>query len=289
MHMVKGTMKLFLSVAAASLVIAGTVGGAPAVAKGKDPVVYQTLPASKENAFFDISTLYHPQVGQSLTVTRPMTWTAVEMGTFQVKLVRDTKVFQWLVDGKYDEKWFISHMRDFSVKARVTVEVWRQVGDGPIGDQVDLTADFTRVHTSTSQQRIPIGARVEFPIRGGVRVEPGRYFAVVGLRFTDPKVFNLRFTGQENGSNTKGGYNHDQPISPECAEYKMTNDAHPGGQAYRPMSNTQPKPPTWLAPFGTTFEAVDTKVAMGCNMDGNYDPNDQIWNPGDLTMAFRGR
>lgn len=289
MDMAKGPMELLIRVAAGSLAIAGVMGGAPAVAKGKDPVVYQTLPASKENAFFDITTLYHPQVGQSLTVTRPMTWTSVEMGTFQVKLVRDAKAFQWLVDGKYDEKWFISHMRNYSVKARVTVEIWRQDTDGPIADQVDLATGFTRVHTSTSQRTIPIGARVQFPIKGGVRVEPGRYFAVVGLRFSDAKVFNLRFTGQENGTNTKGGYNHDQPISPECADYAMTKDAHPGGQAYRPMSNSQPKPPTWLAPFGTAFGAVDTKVAMGCNMDGNYDPNDQIWNPGDLTMAFRGR
>ena len=42
-------------------------------------------------------------------------------------------------------------------------------------------------------------------------------------------------------------------------------------------------------PFLTAFEVVDTKVAMSCNMDGNFDPGDQIWNPGDLGMVFRGR
>lgn len=271
-----------LGIAAASLV------SGSATAKPKDPLVYQTLPASKENAFFDISTLYHPQVGQSLSISTSMTWRSVEMGTFQVKLVNDPKVYQWLVDGKYDEKWFTSHMGNYTVKARVTVELWRQNDSGATGDQVDLLADFTRVHRSSSLRKIHIGKRVTFPIRGGVNVEPGKYFAVVGVRFTDKRVFNLRFTGQENGTNTMGGFDHDHPVPEECANYDMTKDAHPGGQAYRPLSNTQPKPPTWLAPFATSFEAVDTKVAMGCNMDGNYDPNAQIWNPGDITMGFRG-
>ena len=271
------------------ITIAGALGGAPAMAKGKDRVVYQTLSASQENAFFDISSLYHPQVGQSLTVSESATWFSVEMGTFQVKLVNDPKVYQWLVDGGYDEAWFTSHMRDFTVKARVTVELWRHNGNEALGEQVHLADDFTRVHRSTSLKSIPIGKRVVLPIKNGVKVDRGRYFAVIGVRFIDSKVFNLRFTGQENGSNTMGGYDHDHPVSPKCAEYKMSKDGHPGGQAYRPISDTQPVPPTWLAPFATSFEVVDTKVAMGCNMDGNYDPNDQIWNPGDLTMAFRGQ
>lgn len=43
-----------------------------------------------------------------------------------------------------------------------------------------------------------------------------------------------------------------------------------------------------MAPFGTAFEVAETKVAMPCNMDGIYDPDEQILNPGDLSMAFRG-
>ena len=274
--------------------VGGVLGGTPAVAttsapRATEPIVYQTLTASRENTFFDITTLYHPQVGQSLTVARPMVWTALEMGTYQVKLINDPQAYQWLVDGKYDEKWFTSYMRGYSVRARVTVEIWHHGGTGEIGDQVDLLADFTRVHQSKMSKTIPIGARVTFPIKGGVAVEPGRYFVVVGLRFTDRRVFNLRFTGQENGTNTMGGFDHDHPVPEDCADYEMTPDSHPGGKAYRPISNSHPSAPQWLAPFATSFEVVDTKVMMGCNMNGNYDPNAQIWNPGDITMAFRGR
>jgi hypothetical protein len=133
-----------------------------------------------------------------------------------------------------------------------------------------------------------IGKRVTFPLKGGARVEPGRYFLVIGVRFADNRVFNLRFTGQENGTNTKGGYGHDKPVPPECSAYKRTRDAHPGGQAYRVIPNHQPQAPDWLAPFGTEFMVVDTKVAMPCEMDGVYGDAAQIWNPGDLGMVFRG-
>ena len=281
-------MKRGIPVLAAALVVGSALAGAPALAKGKDPVVYQTVSASQTNTFFDIDYLYHAQVGQSLTVERPMTWKSLEMGTYQVKLVKDPKVYALLVDGKYDENWFVSHMSNYRVKAQVTVEVWRYTGEGPIPETLDLQDSFEKVHGSTVKSTMNVGKRVTFPLKGGVSVEPGKYFVVIGIRFDDPRVFNLRFTGQENGTNTKGGYDHDHPVRPECARYKMTKDTHPGGQAYRVMANHRPEPPNWMAPFATTFEVAETKVAMPCNMDGIYDPNEQIWNPGDLSMAFRG-
>ena len=269
--------------------LAGALGGAPALASPSQ-IVYQTVRESQENAFFDITSTGNAQLGQSLHVKRAMTWTSVEMGTFQVKLVKDPKVYGWLAEGKYDEKWFISHMSDYRVKARVTLEVWRYDGSGEIPDLIDLVDGFTQVHKSMVSSTITIGQRVTFPFKGGVSVEPGRYFLVVGVRFSDKKVFNLRFTGQENGTNTMGGYNHDQPIRPECGKYEKTKDPHPGGQAYRAYGGSlPPRPPGTPMPFLTAFEVLDTKVAMSCNMDGNYDPGDQIWNPGDLGMVFRGR
>jgi hypothetical protein len=119
-------------------------------------------------------------------------------------------------------------------------------------------------------------------------VTPGKYLVVVGLRFSDPRVFNLRFDGQENGNNTMGGFDHDHPVRPECAKYKMTKDAHPGGKAYRPIADFRPTFPNWVAPFATDFEVVLTKANMPCDMTGVYDPNEQIWNPGDLRMTMRG-
>ncbi len=268
-------------------VLAGALGGAPA-ALAKTPIVYTTVTQTQENAFFDIDYLYHPQLAQSLDVKRPMTWSSVQMGTFQVKLVKDPAVYERLVEGDYDEAWFTEYRSNYKVKAKVTLELWRFDGGGEIPERVDVTEGFTKVHSSTVRRTMKIGKRVTFPFKGGVDVEPGRYFLIVGVRFVDNRVFNLRFTGQENGSNTKGGYNHDKPISPECGRYKMTKDPHPGGQAYRVVPNHRPKAPDWLAPFGTEFQVVDTKVAMSCNMDGVSDPDKQIWNPGDLGMVFRG-
>jgi len=278
-----------VGVVVASVVAAGALGNA-STAVANSPIVYQTMKESQENAFFDITSTNNAQLGQSLNVKRSMTWTSLEMGTYQVKLVKNPKVYGWLAEGKYDEKWFTSHMSGFKVKARVTLELWRYDGAGQIPERLDLANGFTRVHRSTTKSTMTIGKRVTFPHKGGVSVKPGRYFFVIGLRFMDKRVFNLRFTGQENGTNTMGGYDHDQPIKPGCGDYKRTKDSHPGGQAYRAYAGSlPPRPPGTLMPFLTEFEVVDTKVAMSCNMDGVYDPGAQIWNPGDLGMVFRGR
>lgn len=280
--------RLTLIVTAVALVVTG-MACAPASAKAKGSVVYQTLPQSAENTFFDITTLYHPQLAQSLLVKKPMTWESVEMGTSQVKLINEPRALEWLVDGKYDEKWFTSYFDNYKVKARVTLELWRYDGEGEIPERLDLEDGFTLVYRSIlKSKKIAIGKRVTFPLRRGVEVEPGRYLFVIGLTFPAGDVFNLRFTGQENGTNTMGGYEHDQPLPVECTKYRKTKDSHPGGIAYRQIPQRQPKAPDWTAGFSKQFEVVETKVAMPCDTDGKYGDENQIWNPGDLGITLRG-
>ena len=281
-------MKGLVAVVAAVLASTAFVGTAPASVRAKDPVVYQTLPPSKENTFFDITTLYTPQLGQSLTVTRPMTWKTLEMGTTELKLVRDLDTFADLVAGGYDENWFEKHFSEYRVAADVSIDVWRQDAPGPVPQVLDLSQGYTNVLGIKVRKTMTVGARVTFRLGQGVAVTPGRYFITIGLNFVDPRVFNLRFTGQENGTNTLGGYDHSHPVRPECAKYTMTKDAHPGGQAYRSKTESLPGPPLWKAPFTTVFETVKTKVMMPCDMTGIYDPNEQIWNPGDLGLVIRG-
>lgn len=277
-----------LVIAVAAAVGALLIGGT-AEAKPKASIVYQTLPPSAENTFFDITTLYHPQLAQSLHVKKPMTWDSVEMGTSQVKLINEPRALEWLVDGKYDEKWFTSYFVNYKVKARVTLELWRYDGEGEIPERLDLEDGFTLVYRSIlKSKKIAVGNRVTFPLRRGVEVEPGRYLFVIGMTFPGGDVFNLRFTGQENGTNTMGGYEHDQPLPVECTKYRTTKDSHPGGLAYQQIPQRKPTAPDWTAGFSKQFEVVETKVAMPCDTDGKYGDENQIWNPGDLGLAFRG-
>ncbi len=99
-------------------------------------------------------------------------------------------------------------------------------------------------------------------------------------------MFNVRFDGQENGTNTMGGYDHDYPV--DCT-YTPSRDRNPGGQAYRPIPVNPIDPDNLVRPFDTGYKAVDTKVQTSCDLTGVYDPNEQIWNPGDLRMVIRGR
>ena len=287
-------MKRLIAViaAVAALACVGGFGGTPATAAKRGPVVLmRTVPVDGKNSFFDVTSMWHPQVAQSLIVTKPMRWTALRLGTYQLKRVTSKDVYQWLLDGGYDENWFISNRIGVKVSATVTVEVWRKDDDQPIGDTIDLASGFTQVHRSEGKRTIPIGVPVTFPIPKGLAVTPGRYFLVLGFRFDDPLVFNLRFDGQENGTNTLGGYNHDKPIRPECAKYTMTKDTYPEGRAYRPVPgpDSKPDPETFIMPFTTVFEVYETKVMLPCDMNGVYGDENQIWNPGDLDLVVLGR
>ena len=274
----------------ASVVGFGGFGGSPAVAAKRGPqVLIQTVPPGKSNTFFEVDMLWHPQMAQSLVVTKSQRWTALRMTTYQLKVANSRDVFQWILDGGYDENWFTSYRIGHPVTADVTVEVWRQDGSEPLADKIDLASGFTRVYQSVTKRTITIGVPVTFPLPKGAAVTPGRYLVVLGFRFDDPLVFNLRFNGQENGSNTLGGYNHDQPINPQCAAYTKTKDTYPEGRAYRPIPAEPPDPSTFIKPFVTTFEVAETKVAMPCDTSGVYGADHQIWNPGDWELTVLGR
>ena len=174
-------MKGLVAVVVAVLASTAFVGTAPASVRAKDPVVYQTMPPSKENTFFDITTLYTPQLGQSLTVTRPMTWKSLEMGTTELKLVRDLDTFADLVAGGYDEKWFEKHFSKYRVAADVSIDVWRQDAPGPTPQVLDLSQGYTNVLGIKVRKTMTVGARVIFRLGQGVAVTPGRYFITMGL------------------------------------------------------------------------------------------------------------
>ena len=273
---------------AAIVACTGMMGAAvsvPAAAAKHDPIVVQTVPADRVNTFFDITTVFHPSIAQTLRVRAKQRWTSITVSVFQLKRAVSAGVFDRIAAGGYDEAWFDSAVSGFATRARVTVEVWRYDKSGRIPEEFDLSGDFTRVHRSTSARIVRAGADLTLPVRRGLDVTPGDYAVVITPRFADPLMFNLRLAGQENGRNTMGGYDHDVPV--DCT-YTPSRDANPGGQAYRPVPDGTFPPGSPPRPVPTRYEAVDTKVATSCDLTGVYDPDAQIWNPGDVRMIIRG-
>lgn len=278
---------IIAAVAAVGLVLgSGAVTGASA--SKKDPVVVETMPRSAVNTFFDITALYHQSIAQSMRVRSDQTWTSMTTSIYQVKLAKSPDVFVKLYRGGYDENWFTSYKENerYATGARFTIEVWRYDGKGRVPERFDLTDGFTRVHKSKAKRMIRVGQDLTLPFKKGVKVTKGDYVIVIGVRFADPLMFNMRFDGQENGTNTMAGYDHDVPTN--CT-YTPSRDLNPGGQAYRPIPRGTIDPRNPVRPFETEYEVVDTKVATSCNMDGVYGDDKGIWNPGDLRMVIRGR
>jgi len=267
----------------------GAIG--TATAAKKDPVILETVAENQINSFFDITTLYHQSVAQSMRVRSTQTWKSITLSISEIKVAKSKKVFRWMIDGGYDENWFTSYRsyrenEEYATKGRVIVEVWRYDRKGRVPDLFDLDEDFTRVHRSSLKRTFRVGGNLVLPLKKGVAVTKGDYVIVFGLRFNDPLMFNLRFDGQENGTNTMGGYDHDVPI--DCT-YTPSKDANPGGQAYRPIPEGRIDPDNLVRPFFSRYEVVDTKVATSCDMTGIYGDENQIWNPGDLRLVFRGK
>lgn len=72
----------------------------------------------------------------------------------------------------------------------------------------------------------------EFPLHPGC----SRWWTRVSDIFAVTQGFtSVRFGGQENGTNTMGGLNHDYPV--DCT-FTPNRDRNPGGQAYRPIPVT---------------------------------------------------
>ena len=282
-------MRRIVAIALAAIAVCAgmmsTAVSVPAAAAKPDPVVVQTVPADRVNTFFDITTVFHPSIAQTLRVRTAQRWTSITVSVFQLKRAVSADVFDRIAAGGYDEAWFYSAVSGFATRARVAVEVWRYDKAGRIPEEFDLARDFTRVHRSTSERVVRAGADLTLPVRRGLDVTPGDYAVVLTPRFADPLMFTVRLAGQENGRNTMGGYDHDVPV--DCT-YTPSRDANPGGQAYRPVPDGAFLPGSPTRPVSTRYEAVDTKVATSCDLTGVYDPDAQIWNPGDVRMIIRG-
>ncbi len=276
---------IIAAVTAVGLVLGGgAITGATAAKK--DPVLIETVPDSAVNSFFEVTSVFHPSMAQSIRVRSKQTWRSVTLSVDRIKRAKSTDAFAWILDGGYDNDWFDEYQSNYSTRARVVIEVWRYDGKGRVPDRFDLSDGFTRVHQSKAKRTLRVGQDLTLPFKKGVTVTPDDYVIVFGFRFNDPLMFNFQFDGQENGTNTMGGYDHDYPV--DC-DYTPSQDRNPGGQAYRPIPQTRIDPDNLVRPFDTGYQAVDTKVNTSCDLTGVYDPNEQIWNPGDLRMVIRGR
>ena len=253
----------------------------------KDEVVYESVRSGPINSFFEWGPVGFPMIGQSVTIKDPVRLSEVRFFPDELSRWKKIEYIARNQRGEYDQSWIQSR---FSGKVPVTstLEIWRYTGDGIIPASFDTNEGFEGVFRTTTGKDINLGKAYSIPVQPDIVLEPGRYFVSLGMESPDKNIAALRFWGQQNGKNKRGGYDHDVP-NPKC-KYKPTKDSTPGDRAYKLNASNQPPPgpPPATVQFGTTFVEQDTKVTK-CATPGLYGDAGMVWNPGDLQLELIGR
>lgn len=273
------------AVLAAALALGFTAPGS--FAAPKKEVVYESIRSGPMNSFFEWSPRYFPQIGQSITVTSPVRLDEVRVFPDESSRWKKLEYAQRNEQGEYDQAWVQSNVSG-KVPVDTTLEIWRYLGGGVIPDAFNTLEGFESVYRGQTGKDLRLGKPYSIPVKPAVVLQPGRYFVSLGMVTSDVNLSAIRFNGQQNGTNTKGGYEHDVP-KPAC-KYKPTRDSSKGDRAFRLDTSDQPPPgpPPATVNFGTTFAEQDTKVSE-CAVAGLYGDESMIWNPGDLKMELIGR
>ena len=264
-----------------SAVLAWPVAAAP-----KKEVVYESIRSGPMNSFFEWSPRYFPQIGQSITITSPVRLDEVRVFPDESSRWKKLEYAQRNEQGEYDQAWVQSNVSG-KVPVDTTLEIWRYLGDGVIPAAFNTREGFENVYRGQTGKDLRIGNPYSIPVKPAIVLQPGRYFVSLGMVTPDANLSAIRFKGQQNGTNTKGGFEHDVP-NPPC-KYKPTRDSSNGDRAFRLDASDQPPPgpPPATVNFGTTFAEQDTKVSE-CAVAGLYGDESMIWNPGDLQMELIG-
>lgn len=278
--------KQIVSASVAAVMLA-TLGMPAGYAAPKSEVVYESVRSGPMNSFFEWGPVGFPMIGQSVTIEAPVRVSEVRFFPDELSRWKKIEYIARNQKGEYDQSWIQSK---FSGKVPVdsTLEIWRYTGQGSIPDNFDTSVEFESVYRATSGKDISLGKPYSIPVKPEVVLQPGTYFVSLGMESPDKNIAALRFWGQQNGKNRRGGYDHDVP-NPKC-KYKPTKDSTPGDRAFKLDARDRPAvgPPPGTVGFGTTFMEQDTKVTE-CAVPGLYGDEEMVWNPGDLQLEILGR
>jgi len=238
----------------------------------------------KRNSFFGVNPTVAPELGQTFEVKKSTSISRVEIRPTMISRVKSIDIFlgeDYTLD-KVDNRF-----SDKPLKTRTTLTIYKWNGPGKPPEFFDLSQGFSEIHRQTYKKPLVVGKPFVLNLNKKVNLQKGIYFVVYGFTFSDKKIIDVRFAGQENGSNTMGGLNYDQPF--DC-KYKRTKDRTPGFSAY--ITDARDRQKTGEFPgtvgFGTLFRRAVTKISE-CAALGVYGNENMIWNPGDLDLILHSR
>ena len=158
------------------------------------------------------------------------------------------------------------------IPAKSTLSVYRSLSTNVLGQNLDIRNGFELLTQVVSNEAITLGRTQSIKFTIPQKFVPGMYLITFRFEPTDTQIINLRMSGRQAGTQTRGGPNHD--LDKTCT-YTPSADTYSSGRAYRGVGPAEEG-------FGSVFSEHDAKVSE-CSVKGVYV---DIFNPGDLQIRL---
>ena len=242
------------------------VGTSPAQATS-NPI--EPVPTGSANAVFQIHPRYFPEIAQSIEVDSNSTFSKVE---FRIEsMTRGLPEYLTLPE-TVREPYAIYYTSYDPIPAKSTLSVYRSLSTNVLGQNLDIRNGFELLTQVVSNEAITLGRTQSIKFTIPQKFVPGMYLITFRFEPTDTQIINLRMSGRQAGTQTRGGPNHD--LDKTCT-YTPSADTYSSGRAYRGVGPAEEG-------FGSVFSEHDAKVSE-CSVKGVYV---DIFNPGDLQIRL---
>ena len=242
------------------------VGTSPAQATS-NPI--EPVPTGSANAVFQIHPRYFPEIAQSIEVDSNSTFSKVE---FRIEsMTRGLPEYLTLPE-TVREPYAIYYTSYDPIPAKSTLSVYRSLSTNVLGQNLDIRNGFELLTQVVSNEAITLGKTQSIKFTIPQKFVPGMYLITFRFEPTDTQIINLRMSGRQAGTQTRGGPNHD--LDKTCT-YTPSADTYSSGRAYRGVGPAEEG-------FGSVFSEHDAKVSE-CSVKGVYV---DIFNPGDLQIRL---
>ena len=242
------------------------VGTSPARATS-NPI--EPVPTGSANAMFQINPRYFPEIAQSIEVDSNSTFSKVE---FRIESMTRGLPEYFTLPETVREPYAIYYTSYDPIPAKSTLSVYRSLSPNVLGQNLDIRNGFELLTQVVSNEAITLGKTQSIKFTIPQKFVPGMYLITFRFEPTDTQIINLRMSGRQAGTQTRGGPNHD--LDKTCT-YTPSADTYSSGRAYRGVGPAEEG-------FGSVFSEHDAKVSE-CSVKGVYV---DIFNPGDLQIRL---
>jgi hypothetical protein len=255
-----------VAVAVAFFSAVAIVGTSPAQATS-NPI--EPVPTGSANAVFQIHPRYFPEIAQSIEVDSNSTFSKVE---FRIESMTRGLPEYFTLPETVREPYAIYYTSYDPIPAKSTLSVYRSLSTNVLGQNLDIRNGFELLTQVVSNEAITLGKTQSIKFTIPQKFVTGMYLITFRFEPTDTQIINLRMSGRQAGTQTRGGPNHD--LDKTCT-YTPSADTYSSGRAYRGVGPAEEG-------FGSVFSEHDAKVSE-CSVKGVYV---DIFNPGDLQIRL---